>query len=216
VTVSLDSLDEERFAFMNGRRSKVKTILDGIEAASSAGLKVKVNMVVQKGVNDRDILPMAEYFKNSGHTLRFIEYMDVGNTNGWQLDHVVSKKEILSIIGERYPLNEMPPNYEGEVATRYKYGDGTGEIGIISSVTDSFCSTCSRARISAEGKLYTCLFASSGFDLKDLVRSERSDAELTDVISDIWNHRKIRYSDDRSNETIMMPGNKVEMSHIGG
>lgn len=216
VTVSLDSLNEERFALMNGRRSKVKTILDGIEAAAAAGLKVKVNMVVQKGVNEEDILPMADYFKNRGHTLRFIEFMDVGNSNGWKLDHVVSKKEILRIIGTRHPLNEMPPNYEGEVATRYKYEDGTGEIGIISSVTDSFCSTCSRARISAEGKFYTCLFASSGFDLRDLLRSEKRDPELTDAICGVWNHRRDRYSDDRTNVTGRLPRNKVEMSHIGG
>lgn len=216
VTVSLDSLNEERFAIMNGRRSKVKTILDGIEAAAEAGLKVKVNMVVQKGVNDEDILPMADYFKKRGHTLRFIEYMDVGNSNGWQLDHVVSKKGILSMIGERHPLKEVPPNYEGEVATRFKYADGTGEIGIISSVTDSFCSTCSRARISAEGKLYTCLFASSGFDLKELLRSGKNDSELTDAICGIWNHRMDRYSDDRTNETGRPKRQKVEMSHIGG
>ncbi|TDL83119.1 GTP 3',8-cyclase MoaA [Peribacillus frigoritolerans] len=214
VTVSLDSLNEERFAEMNGRRSKVKTILDGIEAAAAAGLQVKINMVVQKGINDEDILPMAEYFKVKGHTLRFIEYMDVGNTNGWKLDHVVSKKEILNLIEERFPIIKIPPNYHGEVAERYKYQDQSAEIGIISSVTDSFCSTCSRARISAEGKLYTCLFASKGSDLKELIRSGKSNMELTAIIQDIWNKRSDRYSDERTGETRRQ--NKVEMSHIGG
>ncbi|WP_191556905.1 GTP 3',8-cyclase MoaA [Metabacillus idriensis] len=214
VTVSLDSLNEERFAEMNGRRSKVKTILDGIEAASAAGLQVKINMVVQKGINDEDVLPMAEYFKPKGHTLRFIEYMDVGNSNGWKLDHVVSKREILNLIEERYPLIKIPPNYPGEVAERYEYQDQSAEIGIISSVTDSFCSTCSRARISAEGKLYTCLFASKGSDLRELLRSGRSKMELTHIIRDIWNRRNDRYSDERTNETGKQ--NKVEMSHIGG
>ncbi|MDQ0859417.1 GTP 3',8-cyclase MoaA [Bacillus sp. V2I10] len=214
VTVSLDSLNEERFAEMNGRRSKVKNILAGIEAAALAGLQVKINMVVQKGVNDEDILPMADYFKAQGHTLRFIEYMDVGNSNGWQLDHVVAKSEILSVIGERYPLNKIPPNYTGEVAERYEYQDQSAEIGIISSVTDSFCSTCSRARISAEGKLYTCLFASKGTDLRQLLRSGKSNMELKAIIREIWNHRRDRYSDERTSETRQR--NKVEMSHIGG
>lgn len=214
VTVSLDSLNEVRFAKMNGHRSKLKTILDGIEAAAAAGLQVKINMVVQKGINDVDVLPMAEYFKGKGHTLRFIEYMDVGNSNGWKLDHVVSKKEILSLIGERHPLRKIPPNYPGEVAERYEYQDQSAEIGIISSVTDSFCSTCSRARISAEGKLYTCLFASKGSDLRELIRSGKSKMELTAIIQDIWNKRTDRYSDERTGETDRQ--NKVEMSHIGG
>ncbi|MGM0923550.1 MAG: GTP 3',8-cyclase MoaA [Bacillota bacterium] len=214
VTISLDSLNEERFAEMNGRRSKVENILAGIEAAALAGLQVKINMVVQKGVNDEDILPMADYFKAQGHTLRFIEYMDVGNSNGWQLDHVVAKSEILSVIGERHPLNKIPPNYPGEVAERYEYQDQSAEIGIISSVTDSFCSTCSRARISAEGKLYTCLFASKGTDLRQLLRSGKSNMELKSIIREIWNHRSDRYSDERTSETRQR--NKVEMSHIGG
>ncbi|UAL50165.1 MULTISPECIES: GTP 3',8-cyclase MoaA [Metabacillus] len=214
VTVSLDSLNEERFAEMNGRRSKVKNILQGIEAAAFAGLQVKINMVVQKGVNDEDVLPMADYFKAQGQTLRFIEYMDVGNSNGWKLDHVVSKSEILSLIGERHPLNKIPPNYTGEVAERYEYQDQSAEIGIISSVTDSFCSTCSRARISAEGKLYTCLFASKGTELRQLLRSGKSDMELKAIIREIWNQRSDRYSDERTSETGQR--NKVEMSHIGG
>ncbi|USK36100.1 GTP 3',8-cyclase MoaA [Bacillus sp. F19] len=214
VTVSLDSLNEERFAEMNGRRSKLKNILAGTEAAALAGLQVKINMVVQKGVNDEDVLPMADYFKAQGHTLRFIEYMDVGNSNGWQLDHVVAKSEILSEIGERHPLNKIPPNYTGEVAERYEYQDQSAEIGIISSVTDSFCSTCSRARISAEGKLYTCLFASKGTDLRQLLRSGKSNMELKAIIREIWNHRSDRYSDERTSETRQR--NKVEMSHIGG
>ncbi|MGG4489149.1 GTP 3',8-cyclase MoaA [Metabacillus idriensis] len=214
VTISLDSLNEERFAEMNGRRSKVKTILDGIEAASAAGLQVKINMVVQKGMNDEDVLPMAEYFKAKGHTLRFIEYMDVGNSNGWKLDHVVSKREILSLIEECFPIIKIAPSYPGEVAERYEYQDQSAEIGIISSVTDSFCSTCSRARVSAEGKLYTCLFASKGSDLRELIRSGKSNKELTDIIQDIWYKRSDRYSDERTSETGRQ--NKVEMSHIGG
>jgi cyclic pyranopterin phosphate synthase len=157
---------------------------------------------------------MADYFKAQGHTLRFIEYMDVGNSNGWQLDHVVAKSEILSVIGERHPLNKIPPNYPGEVAERYEYQDQSAEIGIISSVTDSFCSTCSRARISAEGKLYTCLFASKGTDLRHLLRSGKSNMELKSIIREIWNHRSDRYSDERTSETRQR--NKVEMSHIGG
>ncbi|WP_285768816.1 GTP 3',8-cyclase MoaA [Peribacillus sp. SI8-4] len=216
VTVSLDSLDDERFTKLNGNRSKVSRVLEGIQAASEAGLKVKVNMVVQKGKNDQDIVPMARYFKEKKHTLRFIEYMDVGNSNGWRLAEVMTKKDILDRIGEVMPLERIKPNYIGEVATRYRYMDSDQEIGIISSVTDSFCSTCSRARVSAEGKLYTCLFASSGYDLRHLLRSEQSDEVITNKIADIWHHRGDRYSDERAGGNRPKSGSKIEMSHIGG
>lgn len=216
VTVSLDSLDEERFAYMNGNRSKVQTVLEGMQAASEAGMKVKVNMVVQKGKNDQDIIPMAQYFKEKKYTLRFIEYMDVGNSNAWKLDEVVSKQEILKIIHEAMPIEPVLANYHGEVASRYRYADSDQEIGIISSVTDSFCSSCTRARISAEGKLYTCLFASRGDDLKDLLRSGQSDQSVTDTIRAIWNNRSDRYSDERLSRTHHKLSPKVEMSHIGG
>lgn len=216
VTVSLDSLDEVRFQELNGNRGSVKRVLEGIEAAALAGISVKINMVVQKGKNEQDILPMAQYFKGKKHTLRFIEYMDVGNSNGWKMDEVITKKQILDIVGQEMPLEEIPPHYKGEVATRYRYVGTEEEIGIISSVTDSFCSTCSRARVSAEGKLYTCLFASKGYDLRKLIRSEASDHNVCDTISDIWNHRKDRYSDERANGRQVQGAEKVEMSHIGG
>ncbi|CAH0168256.1 GTP 3',8-cyclase [Peribacillus sp. Bi96] len=216
VTVSLDSLDDERFNQLNGNRSKVARVLEGVEAASNAGLKVKMNMVVQKGKNDQDIIPMAKYFKEHKHTLRFIEYMDVGNSNGWRMTEVMTKQEILDRIKEVMPLEQIKPNYVGEVATRYRYKDSDQEIGIISSVTDSFCSTCSRARVSAEGKLYTCLFASKGYDLRQLLRSEESDVVISNKISDIWNHRSDRYSDERKNGNVSRNSTKVEMSHIGG
>ncbi len=160
VTVSLDSLEEERFFYLNGNRSKVQRVLEGIQAAAEVGMKIKINMVVQKGKNEQDILQMAQYFKENKHILRFIEYMDVGNYNGWDLKEVVSKQEIVDTIHQVMPLERIEANYSGEVATRYHYIGSDEEIGIISSVTDSFCSSCTRARISAEGKLYTCLFAS--------------------------------------------------------
>lgn len=216
VTVSLDSLDDDRFYQLNGNRSKVSKVLEGIQAASETGIKVKVNMVVQKGKNEQDIIPMARYFKENKHTLRFIEYMDVGNSNGWRMEEVVTKQEILNRIGAIMPLEQIKPNYEGEVATRFRYIDCDQEIGIISSVTDSFCSTCSRARVSAEGKLYTCLFASKGYDLRKLLRSEKSDEVIINKISDIWNHRMDRYSDERATGKISSNSSKVEMSHIGG
>ncbi|MES5894876.1 GTP 3',8-cyclase MoaA [Bacillus cereus group sp. RP43] len=216
VTVSLDSLNEERFSYLNGNRSKVKTVLAGIQAAAEAGMKIKMNMVVQKGKNEQDIVQMAEYFKENKHILRFIEYMDVGNFNGWELGEVVSKQEILKMINEVMPLERIEANYPGEVATRYRYMGSEEEIGIISSVTDSFCSSCTRARISAEGKLYTCLFASKGNDLKELLRSGYTDEEITDIIRDIWNNRSDRYSDERLSNTNKKTMPKIEMSHIGG
>ncbi|ENQ3078580.1 GTP 3',8-cyclase MoaA [Bacillus sp. WLY-B-L8] len=216
VTVSLDSLQEERFAYLNGNRSKVQTVLGGIRAAAEVGMKIKINMVVQKGKNEQDVIQMAQYFKENKHILRLIEYMDVGNFNGWKLDEVVSRQEIVETIHKVMPLERIEANYPGEVATRYRYIDSGEEIGIISSVTDSFCSSCTRARISAEGKLYTCLFASEGNDLRKLLRSGYTDEEITDVIRDIWNNRSDRYSDERLNNTNKKTVPKIEMSHIGG
>ncbi|PFN66823.1 GTP 3',8-cyclase MoaA [Bacillus cereus] len=216
VTVSLDSLEEERFFYLNGNRSKVQRVLEGIQAAAEVGMKIKINMVVQKGKNEQDILQMAQYFKENKHILRFIEYMDVGNYNGWDLKEVVSKQEIVDTIHQVMPLERIEANYSGEVATRYRYIGSDEEIGIISSVTDSFCSSCTRARISAEGKLYTCLFASKGNDLRELFRSEHTDEDITDVVRDIWNNREDRYSDERLNHTNKKTIPKIEMSHIGG
>lgn len=216
VTVSLDSLEEERFFYLNGNRSKVQRVLEGIQAAAEVGMKIKINMVVQKGKNEQDILQMAQYFKENKHILRFIEYMDVGNYNGWDLKEVVSKQEIVDTIHQVMPLERIEANYSGEVATRYRYIGSDEEIGIISSVTDSFCSSCTRARISAEGKLYTCLFASKGNDLRELLRSEHTDEDITDVVRDIWNNREDRYSDERLNHTSKKTIPKIEMSHIGG
>ncbi|MED4753785.1 GTP 3',8-cyclase MoaA [Brevibacillus choshinensis] len=217
VTVSLDSLDDERFGRMNGRGYRVSDVLKGIEAAAEAGLSVKMNMVVQRGVNDEDILPMARYFREQNHTLRFIEFMDVGNSNGWKLDQVVPSSEIVHMIHEEMPLVPIDPNYYGEVASRYRYVGTDQEIGLISSVTQAFCFTCTRARLSAEGKLYNCLFASSGNDLREPLRDGKTDDEIRELIRTIWEERDERYSEVRLNDT---PGlnkrSKVEMSHIGG
>lgn len=216
VTVSLDSLEEERFFYLNGNRSKVQRVLEGIQAAAEVGMKIKINMVVQKGKNEQDILQMAQYFKENKHILRFIEYMDVGNYNGWELKEVVSKQEIVDAIHPVMPLERIEANYAGEVATRYRYIGSDEEIGIISSVTDSFCSSCTRARISAEGKLYTCLFASKGNDLRELLRSGYTDEEITDIVRDIWSNREDRYSDERLSNSNKKAMPKIEMSHIGG
>ncbi|WP_341519270.1 GTP 3',8-cyclase MoaA [Bacillus paramobilis] len=216
VTVSLDSLEEERFFYLNGNRSKVQRVLEGIQAAAEVGMKIKINMVVQKGKNEQDILQMARHFKENKHILRFIEYMDVGNYNGWELKEVVSKQEIVDAIHQVMPLERIEANYAGEVATRYRYIGSDEEIGIISSVTDSFCSSCTRARISAEGKLYTCLFASKGNDLRELLRSGYTDDEITYIVRDIWNNREDRYSDERLSHTSKKRAPKIEMSHIGG
>jgi GTP 3',8-cyclase len=214
VSVSLDSLHDDIFGKINGRGVTVQTVLDGIEAAANAGLKVKINMVVKRGMNDEEIVPMAKYFREKGHTLRFIEYMDVGNANEWKLDDVYSKKQILEDIHRVMPIEPLDPNYTGEVATRYRYIGSNEEIGVISSVSDAFCSTCNRARLSAEGKLYTCLFATSGHDLRSLVRSDLSNIELAENVKGIWSHRKDRYSEERGEKPRRK--NKVEMSHIGG
>ncbi|MEW9669297.1 GTP 3',8-cyclase MoaA [Ammoniphilus sp. 3BR4] len=216
VTVSLDSLDDERFGKMNGRGFKVADVLDGIEAAADAGMKVKINMVVQKGMNDEDILPMARYFYEKGHILRFIEFMDVGNSNGWKLDQVVPSRQIVQRIHQELPLEPIDPNYYGETASRYRYAGTDKEIGLISSVTQAFCSTCTRARISAEGRIYTCLFASEGYDLRKLVRSSAGDEEIRDYIRSLWSTRTDRYSEERLKNTKGLSRTKVEMSHIGG
>ncbi len=217
VTVSLDSLDAERFGQINGRGFPVASVLKGIDAAVQAGLKVKINMVVQRGVNDEDILPMARYFRERGHILRFIEYMDVGNSNGWKLDQVVPSRELVERIHAEMPLEPIDPNYYGEVASRYRYQGTETEIGLISSVTQAFCSTCTRARLSAEGHLYTCLFASSGTDLRDPLRSGLGDAELAAMIREVWTRREDRYSEIRLSHTPELADRKkVEMSHIGG
>jgi cyclic pyranopterin phosphate synthase len=215
VTISLDALDDDIFQAMSDVRIPVDTVLQGIAMASEVGLTpVKVNMVVQRGVNEDQLLKMSEYFRGSGHVLRFIEFMDVGNSNGWRLEDVVSGRKIRDTIHARWPLEPVEPNYEGEVARRYRYQDGGGEIGIITSVTQPFCSTCNRARLTADGELFTCLFARQGHDLKRLVRDGGSDAEIADRLQAIWGARTDRYSDLRSLATIDLP--RVEMSRIGG
>jgi GTP 3',8-cyclase len=215
VTVSLDSLDDEVFRAMNDVDVPVERVLAGIEAAAAAGLApVKVNMVVKRGVNDESVVPMARYFRGSGHILRFIEYMDVGHTNGWRLEDVVPAAEIIAAVGRELPLEPLEPNYPGEVARRYQYADRGGEIGVIASVTEPFCHACTRARLSAEGRLYTCLFATNGHDLRAFLRGGATDEELAEAISGVWRSRTDRYSELRSADTADLP--KVEMSYIGG
>jgi cyclic pyranopterin phosphate synthase len=215
ITVSLDSLDDAVFRRMNDVDFPVARVLEGIEAAAAAGLApVKINMVVKRGENEASILPMARFFRGTGHVLRFIEYMDVGHTNGWRMDDVVSAREIVAMIGREMPLEPLDPNYTGEVAERWRYRDGSGEIGVIASVTQAFCRDCTRARLSTEGKLYTCLFATSGHDLRALLRGGASDAEIRDAIAGIWSKRTDRYSEIRSAQTVRLP--KIEMSYIGG
>ncbi|MGG1684993.1 GTP 3',8-cyclase MoaA [Pseudalkalibacillus sp. NRS-1564] len=215
VNVSLDAIHDETFGKMNGRGTKIKPVLEGIQAAADAGLQVKINMVVQKGVNDHEIVPMASYFRNSGHIVRFIEYMDVGNSNGWKFDHVMNKKDIIDQIAETFPLKSVDAAYFGEVASRYQYEDGSGEIGVISSVSDSFCSSCTRARLSADGALYTCLFASKGMSLRNPLRNGATDDELRTMLTNLWNGRHDRYSDERTEESVLNR-DKIEMSFIGG
>jgi cyclic pyranopterin phosphate synthase len=217
VTVSLDSLDDGVFRAMNDADFPVARVLEGIEAAAAAGLEVKINMVVKRGLNDDSILDMARYWHGSGHILRFIEYMDVGTTNGWRMDDVISAEEIVATIGAELPLEQIAPNYPGEVATRWRYADGGGEVGVIASVTKAFCRSCTRARISAEGSLYTCLFASAGHDLRSPLRSGATDDELHDILAGIWTRRDDRYSEMRSSATAELEeARKVEMSYIGG
>ena len=215
VTVSLDSMDDTVFMAMNDVGYPVQAVLDGVAAAADAGLTpVKINMVVKRGVNDDSIVEMARHFRGTGHIVRFIEFMDVGTTNGWRLDDVVPAGEIVRRIQAVFPLEPADPNYRGEVAQRYRYVDGAGEIGVISSVTQPFCGTCTRARLSAEGSLYTCLFATSGTDLRQLLRSGADDAQLDAVVSGLWAARNDRYSERRSERTADLK--RVEMSYIGG
>lgn len=215
LTVSLDSLDDAIFRHMNDADYPVGDVLDGIEAARRAGFeRVKVNMVVKRGVNDDGIVPMAAHFRGGPHIVRFIEFMDVGNSNGWRLDDVVPSAEVVRRIDEAFGLEPIAPNYPGEVARRWRYRDGGGEIGVISSVTRPFCADCSRARLSTEGKLFTCLFASHGHDLRALLRNGVDDAGLAAAIGAVWGARDDRYSALRSSAT---PGlRKIEMSYIGG
>jgi cyclic pyranopterin phosphate synthase len=215
ITVSLDSLDEGIFKAMNDVNFPVARVLEGIEAARGAGLApIKINMVVKRGVNDQSVVDMARYFHGSGHILRFIEYMDVGTTNGWRLDDVVPAAEIVRQIDAQLPLEPVDANYRGEVARRYRYQDGGGEIGVIASVTQPFCGACTRARLSSEGLLYTCLFGTAGHDFRALLRAGGSDEALGDMIQRVWGARRDRYSELRTRDTI--PLRKVEMSHIGG
>ncbi len=215
VTVSLDSLDNAIFKSMNDVDFPVEKVLEGMDAAAAVGLNpIKVNMVVKRGLNESSILPMARFFREKGYILRFIEYMDVGHTNGWRMDDVVSAAEIVKLIDSEMPLEPVSPNYQGEVAGRWRYKDGKGEVGMIASVTQAFCRDCNRARISAEGKLYTCLFAVKGHDFRDLIRNGATDEDISKFISQIWGGRDDRYSELRSENTILLP--KVEMSHIGG
>jgi cyclic pyranopterin phosphate synthase len=215
VTISLDADDDETFMRLNDARVPVERVLAGIEAAEAAGLgPIKLNMVVKRGWNEHAILPMARRFRGTGRILRFIEYMDVGHSNGWRLDDVVSADQILSTVASEFPVEPMPPTKPGEVAERYRYADGAGEIGVIASVSRPFCGTCDRARLSADGQLYTCLFATQGHDLRALVRGGATDEELESAMRAIWEGRDDRYSELRSAATVKMP--KVEMSYIGG
>ena len=215
VTVSLDSLDDTVFKCMNDVDFPVARVLEGIDAAVEAGLEpVKINMVVRRGLNEQSILPMARYFREKGLILRFIEYMDVGHTNGWRLEDVVSAREIVRTIDAELPLLASEANYTGEVAERWRYADGSGEIGVIASVTQPFCADCTRARLSADGGLYTCLFATTGRDLRALLRSGASDDDIREAISSTWVERADRYSEQRSSETAGL--HKIEMSFIGG
>ncbi len=215
ITVSLDALDNAVFQAINDVGIRVEQVLEGITTAAAAGLKpVKINMVVKRGLNEENILPMARFFRGSGHILRFIEYMDVGATNGWRLDDVVPAREILARIHAEMPLEPVEPNYQGEVSQRWRYRDGGGEIGIIASVTQPFCGDCTRARLSAEGKLYTCLFATEGYDLRALLRGGAADTEISTAITRAWRARTDRYSEIRSAETLGLK--KIEMSYIGG
>ncbi|HJS36698.1 MAG TPA: GTP 3',8-cyclase MoaA [Burkholderiales bacterium] len=215
VTVSLDSLDDATFRAMNDADYPVARVLEGIEAAAAAGMSpIKINMVVKRGTNERHVLEMAERWRGTEHIVRFIEYMDVGSSNGWRMDDVVPSAEIVKMIGARHALEPADPNYTGEVAQRWRYRDGAGEIGVISSVTQAFCASCNRLRLSAEGSLYTCLFAQHGHDLKWLLRHGGTDEQIVDEIAAVWRARGDRYSEIRTAETAK--ARKIEMSYIGG
>ncbi|WP_207220471.1 GTP 3',8-cyclase MoaA [Spiribacter vilamensis] len=217
VTVSLDAIHDDVFKAINDVDYPVQPVLDGIEAAAQAGLNpVKVNMVVKRGMNEGQIVPMAEHFRHTPHILRYIEFMDVGNSNGWRLDEVVTAAQIRDALNATWPIEPLDPNYTGEVASRYRYRDGAGEIGIISSVSEPFCSTCTRARLASQGQLFTCLFGSQGFDLRTPLRDETvSDGDLAEIVQGVWHKRRDRYSEQRTSETAPLQY-KVEMSHIGG
>ncbi|HEY8646224.1 MAG TPA: GTP 3',8-cyclase MoaA [Gaiellaceae bacterium] len=214
ITVSLDSLDDAIFRALNDVDFSVQRVLDGIDAASAAGLPIKVNAVIKRGVNDDQVVPLASFFREHGHTLRFIEYMDVGHTNGWRLDDVVPAREIVALLDDAFGVEPAEALYRGEVAQRWRYKDGNGEVGVIASVTQPFCGDCTRARLSAEGKLFTCLFAVRGHDLRALIRGGASDEELETAVRTVWGGRADRYSDLRSAATAEL--DKVEMSYIGG
>ena len=215
ITISLDAIDNDVFSSINDVKFPVQRVLDGIENARSAGMSpIKVNMVVARGMNENEILPMVEQFHNTNVILRFIEFMDVGNTNDWQMDKVIPAAEILETIRSVYPIYPVSPTYHGEVAKRWRYKDGKGEIGIIASVTEPFCGSCNRSRLTAEGKIFTCLFATTGFDLREHIRNGADVDRLTEVIRDLWKGRADRYSELRSEQTTQLP--KVEMSYVGG
>ena len=218
VTISLDTLDDEVFKEMNGRGISIDRVLKGIDAAAAVGLApIKINAVVQKGVNDHTVVDLARNFKGSGHIVRFIEYMDVGNRNGWKWDQVVPAAEIVQQIDAEMPLEPVDSNYPGEVANRYRYRDGQGEIGVISSVSQPFCANCTRSRLSTDGKLYTCLFASTGVSLRDEMRAGASDDDLRNLITRIWTRRTDRYSEERTElASLQNVPAKVEMYQIGG
>jgi len=216
VTVSLDSLDEEVFKKMNGRRATLAPVLAGIEAAEHEGLRpLKVNCVVRRGVNEGSVVDLARRFRGTGHIVRFIEYMDVGTLNGWRMDDVVPAREILARIGAEFPLEPVEPNYAGETANRYRYRDGQGEIGVIASVTAPFCGGCTRARLSCDGRLFTCLFATDGADVRGPLRAGKDDDALRDVLAAVWRLRADRYSEERTSQTAPRE-HKVEMYHVGG
>lgn len=215
VTVSLDALDDQRFTQLSDSGVSVATVLDGIAQAHAVGLApVKVNMVVRKGLNDDQILPMVEHFKGSGQILRFIEYMDVGTSNGWNLDEVVSGADIVARIHERYPLAPAQAQYRGEVASRWRFADGSGEVGVITSVSQPFCGDCSRMRLSPEGRLFLCLFASQGYDVRAQLRDGATDEQLAAYLHGVWSGRRDRYSEIRGEQTAGRP--RIEMSYIGG
>jgi len=215
VTVSLDTLDDDVFKAMNDVDAPVQAVLDGIDAAAGVGLSpIKINAVIKRGVNDHTLVDLARHFHGTGHIVRFIEYMDVGTSNGWRLEHVVPAREVIERINAELPIEPIEPNYAGEVARRWRYVDGGGEIGVISSISAPFCGSCTRARLSADGQLYTCLFATHGHDLRGALRSGASDEEISTMIASIWRRRDDRYSELRTAE--IPEREKIEMSYIGG
>ncbi|WP_042356499.1 GTP 3',8-cyclase MoaA [Bacillus rubiinfantis] len=215
VNVSIDSLNDELFGKINGRGVGTGPVLDGIAAAKAAGLGIKINMVVKKGLNDSEIIPMAQYCKENKLELRYIEFMDVGSTNGWKMDDVVSKKEIFQMLSEHFEMEPIDPAYYGEVAKHYRYKNTNVKVGFITSVSESFCSSCTRARLSANGQIYTCLFNGNGYDIRNMMRNGATDEQLVERIVSIWNNRRDRYSDERTAET-NKHRKKIEMSYIGG